>query len=111
MRRRAYVGVRVSALRFWERPGPLQPTREIGSKYRLYDERQSGHLRVVALLRRANHDFATIRAALDALEAGQPQGAAVAVARRRDALADMSWRCLGAAAAFDAYVRAFVERP
>lgn len=45
------VGVRVSALRFWEQQGLLQPIRESGSKYRLYDEQQLRRLRIVALLR------------------------------------------------------------
>ncbi|MEO7909305.1 MAG: MerR family transcriptional regulator, partial [Roseiflexaceae bacterium] len=49
------VGVRVSALRFWEQQGLLQPIRENGSKYRLYDQQQLRRLRIVALLRQANY--------------------------------------------------------
>ena len=67
------AGVHVSAPRFWEQQGLLQPLREQGSRYRLYDEQQLRRLRIVALLRQANYDFAAIRATLDELEAGQPQ--------------------------------------
>ncbi|HEX6291182.1 MAG TPA: MerR family transcriptional regulator [Herpetosiphonaceae bacterium] len=103
------VGVRVSALRFWEQQGLLQPIRERGSSYRLYDERQLRRLRIVALLRQANYDFAAIRTALDELEAGQPRRAVAAVERRRSELASMSWRCLEAMAALYAYISEFVD--
>jgi len=103
------VGVRVSALRFWEQQGLLQPIRENGSKYRLYDEQQLRRLRIVALLRQANYDFAVIRTALDELEAGQPQRAVAAVEERRSKLTSMSWRCLEAMAAFYAYISEFLE--
>ncbi len=97
------VGVRVSALRFWEQQGLLQPIREKGSKYRLYDEQQLRRLRIVALLRQANYDFAAIRTTLDELEVGQPQRAVAAVEQRRSDLAGMSWRCLEAMATFYDY--------
>jgi DNA-binding transcriptional MerR regulator len=103
------AGVRVSALRFWEQEGLLQPVRERSSKYRLYDERQLRRLRIVALLRQANYDFAAIRATLDELESGQPQRAVAAVEQRRGELARASWRCLEAMAALHAYVREFLE--
>ncbi len=102
------VGVRVSTLRFWEQQGLLQPIREKGSRYRLYDERQLRRLRIVALLRQANYDFAAIRTTLDELEAGQPQRVVAAVERRRSELAGMSWSCLEAMAAFHAYVCEFL---
>ena len=103
------VGVRVSALRFWEQQGLLQPSREKGSNYRLYDEQQRRRLRIVALLRQANYDFAAIRTTLDELEAGQPQRAVAAVEQRRSALASMSWRCLEAMAALYAYISEFLD--
>jgi DNA-binding transcriptional MerR regulator len=103
------VGVRVSALRFWEQQGLLQPIRESGSKYRLYDEQQLRRLRIVALLRQANYDFAAIRTTLDELEAGQPQRAVAAVEQRRRELASMSWRCLEAMAALYAYISEFLD--
>src|SRR3712207_3843168 len=77
------VGVRVSALRFWEQQGLLEPIREKGSRYRLYDEQQLRRLRIVALLRQANYDFAAIRTTLDELEAGRPQRAVAAAEQRR----------------------------
>jgi DNA-binding transcriptional MerR regulator len=103
------VGVRVSALRFWEQQGLLQPIRENSSKYRLYDEQQLRRLRIVALLRQANYDFAAIRTTLDELEAGQPQRAVAAVEQRRSELAGMSWRCLQAMAAFYVYTSEFLD--
>jgi len=103
------VGVRVSALRFWEQQGLLQPIRESGSRYRLYDERQLRRLRIVALLRQANYDFAAIRTTLAELEAGRPQRAVAAVEQRRSELAGMSWRCLEAMAALYAYIREFLD--
>lgn len=101
------VGVRVSTLRFWEQQGLLQPVREKGSSYRVYDERQLHRLRIVALLRQANYDFAAIRTTLDELEAGQPQRALAAVEVRRSRLANASWRCLGATAALYDYINAY----
>jgi DNA-binding transcriptional MerR regulator len=103
------VGARVSALRFWEQQGLLQPIRENGSKYRLYDEQQLRRLRIVALLRQANYDFAAIRTTLDELEAGQPQRAVAAVEQRRSELASMSWRCLKAIATLYAYIGEFLD--
>ncbi len=98
------VGVRVSALRFWEQQGLLRPSREEGSRYRLYDEQQLRRLRIVALLRQANADFDAIRATLDELEAGQPQPAVAAVELRHGELTKASWRCVQAMATFHAYI-------
>ena len=49
------VGVRVSALHFWEQQGLLHPLRDQNSRYRLYDEYQMRRLRVVVLLRDAGY--------------------------------------------------------
>ena len=98
------VGVRVSALRFWEQQGLLMPGRERSSSYRIYDERQLRRLRIVALLRAANYDFDAIRTTLDELDAGQPQRAVAAVEQRRHDVAAMSWRCVHAAATLHAYI-------
>src|SRR5437764_6306324 len=47
------VGVRVSALHFWEQQGLLHPVREQHSRYRLYDEQQTRRRRAgVCLTRR-----------------------------------------------------------
>lgn len=104
------VGVRVSALRFWEQQGLLEPSREKGNKYRLYDEQQLRRLRIVALLRQANHDFDAIRTTLAELEAGQPQRAVAAIEQRRSEVARMSWRCLEAIAALHAYISEFLAQ-
>jgi DNA-binding transcriptional MerR regulator len=102
------VGVRVSALRFWEQQGLLRPIRESGSNYRLYGEQQLRRLRIVALLRQANYDFAAIRTTLDELEAGRPQRAVAAVEQRRSELAGISWRCIEAIAALHGYISEFL---
>lgn len=96
--------VRVSALRFWEKLGLLHPDREPGSRYRVYDMRQLRRLRVLALLRRANHDFGAIRTVLDELEADQPRRAVAAVEARREDLDRRSWQCLEADASLHAYL-------
>lgn len=101
------VGVRVSALRFWEQQGLLRPERDPASRYRLYDAHQLRRLRVVVLLRGAGYDFDAIRATLDELAAGQPAKAIAAVEQRRAEIAGTSWTCLGALAMFHGYIRAF----
>jgi DNA-binding transcriptional MerR regulator len=103
------VGVRVSALRFWEQQGLLHPIRDQESRYRIYDEKQLRRLRIVALLRQANYDFDAIRTTLNEMEAGQPQQAVAAVEKRRTDLAAISWRCVRAMAAFYAYVDEFLR--
>jgi DNA-binding transcriptional MerR regulator len=103
------VGVRVSAVRFWEQLGLLHPLRERDSNYRLYDERQIRRLRIVALLRQASNDFAAIRTTLDELEAGRPQRVVAAVEQRRTEMARMSWRCIKAMAALHAYTCEFLH--
>lgn len=101
------VGVRVSALHFWEQQGLLHPSRDQSSHYRLYDEQQMHRLRVVVLLRDASYDFRVILAVLDELAAGRPEKAIVAVEKRRAELARISWMCIEALASFQRYVRAF----
>jgi DNA-binding transcriptional MerR regulator len=101
------IGVQVSALRFWEQQGLLQPSREPGSNYRCYDEHQLRRLRIVALMRQANYDFTAIRSTLDELETGQLQRAVAAVEQRRQELAERSWNCLKAMAALYGYIDRF----
>jgi DNA-binding transcriptional MerR regulator len=101
------VGVRVSALHFWEQQGLLHPIRDAESRYRLYDEQQMRRLRVVVLLREAGYDFSAIHLALDELAAGQTERAIAAVERRRADLARSSWDCLTALVAFQEYISAF----
>ncbi len=101
------VGVRVSALHFWEQQGLLHPLRERSSRYRLYDEPQMRRLRVVALLREAGYNFTVIRQVLDELAAGRPEKAIVAVEKRREELTRTSWACVEALACFQRYVSEF----
>ncbi|HEY7418406.1 MAG TPA: MerR family transcriptional regulator, partial [Ktedonobacteraceae bacterium] len=54
------VGVRISALHFWEQQGLLHPSRDPHSRYRFYDEQQMRRLRVVVLLREAGYGFNVI---------------------------------------------------
>jgi DNA-binding transcriptional MerR regulator len=101
------VGVRVSALHFWEQQGLLHPVREQHSRYRLYDEHQMRRLRVVVLLRDAGYPFNVIQLALDELAAGRPEKAIVAVEKRREELTRTSWSCIEALTFFQHYVREF----
>jgi DNA-binding transcriptional MerR regulator len=101
------VGVRVSALHFWEQQGLLQPSRDKSSRYRLYDEQQMQRLRMVVLLREAGYDFKVILSVLDELVAGQPEKAIAAVEQRRDELTRTSWMCVEALSSFHRYVRDF----
>ncbi len=101
------VGVRASALHFWEQQGLLQPVREQGSRYRLYDEQQMRRLRVVVLLRDAGYTFNVIQPVLDELAADRPEKAIVAVEKRREELTRTSWACIDALASFQYYVSKF----
>jgi DNA-binding transcriptional MerR regulator len=101
------VGVRVSALHFWEQQGLLHPSRNWSSRYRLYDEQQMYRLRVVVLLREARYDFNVIRSVLDELAADQPEQAIVAVEKRPEELTWASWLCIEALTCFQRYVSEF----
>ena len=101
------VGVRVSALHFWEQQGLLHPVREQYSRYRLYDEHQMRRLRVVALLRDAGYPFNVIQTVLDESAAGQPEKAIAAVEKRREELTKISWACIEALTFFRHYVSEF----
>ncbi len=101
------VGVRVSALHFWEQQGLLHPVRAQYSRYRLYDEQQMRRLRVVALLRDAGYPFNVIQSVLDELAAGRPEKAIVAVEKRREELTRTSWACIEALTCFQRYVSEF----
>jgi len=101
------VGVRVSALHFWEQQGLLHPVREPYSRYRIYDEQQMRRLRVVALLRDAGYPFNVIQSVLDESAAGQPEKAIVAVEKRREELTGSSWACIEALTFFHHYVSEF----
>jgi DNA-binding transcriptional MerR regulator len=101
------VGVRVSAVHFWEHLGLLHPLRERHSRYRLYDEQQMRRLRVVALLRDARYPFDVIQSVLDSMAAGRPEHAIAAVEKRREELTEASWSCIEALSHFRRYVSEF----
>lgn len=101
------VGVRVSAVHFWEQQGLLHPLREPHSRYRLYDEHQMRRLRVVARLRDAGYSFTVIQSVLDEVAAGRPEQAIVAVENRREELTRTSWSCVEALTFFHQYVSEF----
>ncbi len=87
------VGVRPSALRFWEQEGLINPDRDEHSGYRQYDAREMRRLDVVVLLRRANYRFEAIRSVLDELSAGKPESSLRAVDQRRREIAAASRAC------------------
>jgi DNA-binding transcriptional MerR regulator len=82
-----HVGVRTSALHFWEQQGLICPIRDQNSGYRLYDEQQMRRLHVVVLLREVGYDFRTIRSVLDELASGRPEKAIEAGEKRSEELA------------------------
>lgn len=92
------VGVRVSAVRFWEAQGLLAPVRERESKYRLYDDEQVRRLQVVALLRKTGYDFDTIRRVLEQLATGTSDQVRSAAEHRLQDLAEVSRRAVEATA-------------
>ena len=98
------VGVRPSALRFWEQQGLLQPERDSRSGYRLYDRRQLRRLEVVVLLRGVNYDFEAIRSVLDELAVGKPEPTLKAVEKRREEISASSYACITATAAVWSYI-------
>jgi DNA-binding transcriptional MerR regulator len=105
------VGVRVSALHFWEQQNLLHPIRDRDSHYRLYDEQQMQRLRVVVLLREAGYNFTVIQSVLDELAAGRPEKAIVTVEKRREELTQTSWKCVEATTNFQRYVSEFCGKP
>ncbi len=104
------VGVRVSALHFWEQQDLLHPLRDQSSHYRLYDEQQMRRLRVVVLLREAGYAFNVIQSVLDELAAGQPEKAIVAIEKRREELMRTSWACIEGLALLQHYVNEFCKQ-
>ena len=98
------VGVRVSAIRYWEERGLLQPPRDSRNRYRRYDEHQLHRLQIIALLRGADYSFERIRAVLDDLDAGKPELAVEVFARRRLEVMRASRTGVEATVAFWRYV-------
>jgi DNA-binding transcriptional MerR regulator len=97
------VGVRPSAVRFWEAEGLLQPSRDRESGYRVYDRQQLRRLEMIVLLRGANYRFEAIRSVLDELAAGRPEASLRALEQRREELARASRACALATVAIIEY--------
>lgn len=99
------VGVRVSALRFWEAQGLVFPHRDESSRYRLYDAEQLRRLQVVVLLRNAGYAFDAIRTVLDEVGQGHPERAVAAAEEQLHALTAETQRCSAATAAVWSYMQ------
>ena len=94
------AGVRVSAVRFWEQWGLLEPVRDKTSRYRVYDAEQLRKLLIVALLRKTNYGVEDIRAVLEQVANGTMEQALAAAEQRLKALGEVSRRCVAATAEF-----------
>jgi DNA-binding transcriptional MerR regulator len=103
------VGVRASAVRYWEERGLLHPRRDTSSKYRLYDEEQLLRLRIVALLRDVEYDFDVIQAVLAEVAVGNIEQAVRAAERRLQDLLEESQRCSATTAAVWNYIQEIRE--
>jgi DNA-binding transcriptional MerR regulator len=102
----ALVGVRPSALRFWEQQGLLRPDRERYNAYRVYGEEQLRRLQIVVILRQLGYRAQDIRSVLDQVAAGQMGQALEALRKRQRALMDASWSCMEATVSLRAYLGA-----
>lgn len=102
----AAVGVRPSAVRFWERQDLLHPEREPSTGYRLYDPEQLSRLNVITLLRDVGYDFDAIREVLDELAGGRPDQIRHALEERLETLNQTTWLCIAATSAVHDYVKA-----
>jgi DNA-binding transcriptional MerR regulator len=99
------VGVRSSALRYWEQRGLLDPPRRPPHQHRVYDGSELRRLQVVATLRRVGHGFEQIQRVLDELASGNPDQVRHALRQRRLTLMEQSRRCVAATAAVYEYRR------
>ncbi len=103
------VGVRPSALRFWEEQELLQPRRDPESQYRLYDEAQLRKLQIIVLLRKADYDFKEIRTVLLQMEHGNIEQALVAAPKRLRELNDVSRSRMIATAMLWSYIESDIS--
>lgn len=99
------VGVRASALRYWEQRGLLDPPRRAPHRHRVYDGPELRRVQVVAMLRRVGHGFEQIQRVLDELASGNPEQVRQALRQRRLSLLEQSRRCMAATAALHEYRR------
>lgn len=101
------LGVRTSALRFWERSGLVRPVRERTTGYRRYDVAAARDAHLVRLLREGNFSMTIIRAALDEMHSssdGRPERVGAELSRRDAELHTRSLSRLRADATLVAYL-------
>lgn len=101
------LGVRPSALRFWESAGLLRPDREKITGYRVYDRIAVRDAHLVHLLRAGNFPMGIIRAALEEMHSapdGRPERVGLELGRRERQLQRRSWLALRADAALVEYL-------
>jgi DNA-binding transcriptional MerR regulator len=101
------VGVRVSAVRFWEQQGLLEPIREKYNRYRRYDADQMKRLRIITLLRECNYSFSAIRIVLAEVTAGNVKQAVSAAEYRLSELTQISLKRLRGLAQFWGYIEKY----
>jgi DNA-binding transcriptional MerR regulator len=100
------VGVRPSAVRFWEQQKLLHPTREPSTGYRRYTPTELSRLNIVALLRDVGYQFDAIREVLDELAGGRPDHIRQALEDRLQTLHRTTDHCMRATATLHTYLQA-----
>lgn len=86
------LGVRTSALRVWEAAGLLDPAREPGTGYRVYDAQDVRDARIIQTLRESHYLFDRIRPIIEGLRrTGGSEALREALAERRMSLDRRSW--------------------
>jgi DNA-binding transcriptional MerR regulator len=100
--------VRTPVLRLWERRGLLQPARQPGTGYRVYDESELRTARVIALLRRGAYPFSVVEAVVAELRgSGSPERVRAELAKREQDLHRRSLLRLRASAVLYGYLEQF----
>lgn len=91
----AHLGIRASALRFWEEAGLLHPERDPATKYRQYGPTQLRDARIIQLLRNSHYRFPEIEAILDSLRQKKDVTALnETLSRQREQLQKRAWAML-----------------
>lgn len=101
------LGVRTSALRFWESAGLVRPGRDRATGYRVYDRASARDAHLVRLLREGNFPTTIIRAALAEMHSsadGRPERVGAELNRRDLQLHERSLARLRADAGLVAYL-------
>lgn len=93
------IGVRPSTIRYWEQQGLVRPPRVSRSTYRSYSQEHLLTLRIIALLRQANHDVDTIRDLLKQMEGANYAHVIAAADQRIEELMLNSRQCAAATSA------------